>query len=94
MKHVEKPAKEQERHVWDNPKNVQVLLWALFAVCGLIAVVDFFIARHESFEHGLLSIEGISLFYPFYGFFAYVSLVLVARQLRKVVMRDEDYYGD
>ena len=31
-------------------------------------------------------------FYGFYGFIGCVFLVLAAAQLRKVLMRDEDYY--
>ena len=36
--------------------------------------------------------EGWPGFYPMYGFVACVALVLVAKQLRKILMRDEDYY--
>ena len=31
-------------------------------------------------------------FYGFYGFIGCVFLVLMAKELRKLVMRDEDYY--
>jgi hypothetical protein len=33
-------------------------------------------------------------FYAIYGFVACVILVLVAKEMRKLVMRDEDYYDD
>jgi hypothetical protein len=34
----------------------------------------------------------LSGFYAFYGFVACVLLVLIAKQMRKVLMRKEDYY--
>ena len=48
--------------------------------------------KHLSFEHGELPVEGWFGFYALYGFVACVLLVLVAKQLRKILMRDEDYY--
>jgi hypothetical protein len=36
--------------------------------------------------------EGLFGFYAFYGFVACVLLVLLAKEMRKVVMRDESYY--
>lgn len=49
--------------------------------------MDLFIHRH--IYHSWESFTG---FYAFYGFLACVVLVLLARELRKLVMRDEDYY--
>lgn len=81
-----------KRHIWDDPKNVQILLWVFSAACAVLLLIDAFIHRHLSFEHGELVYEGWFGFYPFYGFVACVVLVLVAKQMRKVVMKDEDYY--
>ena len=39
-------------------------------------------------------IEKIPGFYAFYGFIGCVVLVLLATAMRKVLMRDEDYYDD
>jgi hypothetical protein len=36
--------------------------------------------------------EGFFGFYALYGFVACVLLVLLAKEMRKLVMRDEDYY--
>jgi hypothetical protein len=46
---------------------------------------------HE-LRHVERSWEGFPGFYAIYGFAGCVFLVLVAKQMRKVVMRDEDYY--
>jgi hypothetical protein len=83
---------DNKKHIWDNPKNVQILLWVFGACSALLLLIDAFIHRHLSFQHGELAYEGWFGFYPAYGFVACVVLVLVAKQMRKVVMRDEDYY--
>ena len=36
--------------------------------------------------------EGLWGFYAIYGFVACVILVLLAKEMRKLLMRDEDYY--
>jgi Na+/melibiose symporter-like transporter len=60
---------------------------AYAGVCVLLLLADLVLHRHV--EHAL---EGWFGFYAFYGFVACVTLVLVARGLRRVLMRREDYY--
>ena len=48
---------------------------------------------HEAEHHGF-GFESWPGFYALFGFVACVSLVLAARELRKLVMRPEDYYED
>ena len=63
------------------------LLRGFYALCGLLFVLDFIIHRHASRDW-----EQLPGFYAIYGFAAFVVLVLVAKLLRKLVMRKEDYY--
>ncbi len=84
----EAPAPVYE-HLFDNPMNVKRTIYALFAVSGILFVLDFFVDRHV--DH---SWEGMFGFYAIYGFVACVILVLVAKELRKVLMRSEDYYDE
>ena len=49
--------------------------------------IDLVLHKHENFAFT----TWIS-FYCLFGFFACVVLVLVAKQLRGLLMRDEDYY--
>lgn len=96
-----KPAKEKAKkaapeasapvyeHLFDNPMNVKRTIYALFAVSGILFVLDFFVDRHV--DHPWESMVG---FYAIYGFVACVILVLVAKELRKVLMRGEDYYDE
>lgn len=77
-----------ERSYWlDNPRNVDRLAYALYAVCGLLFAADLFVVKHGPF-----AIEHIFGFYSIFGFVAYVALVVSAVALRYVLMRPEDYY--
>ena len=82
----------EKRHLWDNPKNVQRLLVVFFICCALLLLADLFVHRHPAFEHDELDLEQAFGFHGIYGFVACVVLVLLAKQLRKLVMRPEDYY--
>ena len=81
---------EKEKiHIFDRPENVERLLKVFYAICILLAVADFVLHRHIGFDW-----EKIPAFYAIYGFVACVLLVLIAKRMRKVVMRKEDYYDD
>jgi hypothetical protein len=77
-----------ERRYWlDDRANVDRLVRGFYAVCALLLLLDLFVPRHGAF-----AIEHLFGFYAFFGFAACVTLVLVAKQLRGVLMRPEDYY--
>lgn len=78
---------KQEPTWFDQAKNVKLLLRGLFLICALLVVLDFIIHRH--IYHAW---EKIPAFYALYGFIACVILVLLARAMRVVLMRPEDYY--
>jgi hypothetical protein len=83
-----KPKKQNEKTYWlDNPRNVRKVIWAVVISCGVSALADLFYEKHAHFWW-----EEWFNFYGFYGFVCCVLLVLAAKELRKVVMRDEDYY--
>ncbi|NQU59235.1 MAG: hypothetical protein HQ513_18550 [Rhodospirillales bacterium] len=77
------------KHLFDNPLNVKRTIYSLFTISGILFVLDFFVHRHV--DHPW---EGVVGFYAIYGFVACVILVLVAKELRKVLMRGEDYYDE
>ncbi len=61
----------------------------LWLLCRLrtVAAIDGFVPKHGPF-----AIEHIYGFYGIFGFVACVALVLIAKQLRRVLMRPENYY--
>ena len=80
----------EKKHLFDDPRNVRRVLWALIAVCGLLFVADFIFHRHV--VHPWEALWG---FYAVFGFIACTVLILVAKEMRKFLMRKEDYYdGD
>ena len=79
--------KESETYWLDRPGNVERIVRALYFICAVLVVVDFFVPKHGPF-----AIEHIFGFYAWYGFVACVGLVLAAKALRRVLMRPEDYY--
>ena len=77
----------EKRHLFDDPGNVKRLLRGFFVVCAGLLAVDFFYPRHAARPW-----EGSFGFYALFGFVACVALVLIAKEMRKIVMRREDYY--
>ena len=74
---------------FDNPKRVQWIIRGLYVCCGILVLLDFLIHRHTVHAY-----ERLPAFYAFYGFLGCVVLVLIAKEMRKVLMRKEDYYDD
>jgi hypothetical protein len=78
-----------KRHYFDNRDNIKTFLRIFYIICAVLLILDFVIHRHvmHAWEH-------LFGFYAVYGFVACVALVLIAKEMRKVLMRSEDYYGD
>jgi hypothetical protein len=67
-----------------------VIKWSLrifYSICIMLLAVDFIIHRHVETD-----IEKIPAFYVVYAFLACVLFVLIANQLRKLLMREDHYY--
>ena len=62
-------------------------LKVFYVLCAGLVVLDFLGLRHAE-----NSLDGVYGFYAIYGFIACVVLVVVATAMRRIVMRDEDYY--
>ncbi len=77
----------RKKYWLDDHRNVDKVFWTLCACCGIVLAADLVYRKHAQ-----LAWEGWFGFYAFYGFVACVSLVLIAKQLRKILMRKEDYY--
>jgi hypothetical protein len=77
----------EHRRWLDRPRNVTRLVRALYLLCGLAFLADLLYRKHPFF-----AVEHWFGFYAGFGFLVSVSLVLAAKQLRRVLRRDEDYY--
>jgi len=80
-------ARDEAPGFLDKPANVDRLLRVFYVLCAGLVAADFFVHRHEMHPW-----EGLIAFYPIYGFLGIVVLVFVAKLLRRVAMRPEDYY--
>lgn len=85
--HLKMKQHDQRKHLFDNPRNVSLLLRTLYFICACLFTLDFVLHRHISMRW-----ENIPGFYALFGFIACVTLVLVAKQMRKILMRKENYY--
>ena len=80
-------AADEKRRWLDNPKNVDKIVYGVYAISAFLLVIDPFIHKHGPF-----AIEHWWGFYGIYGFISCVFLVLAAKELRNLIMRREDYY--
>ncbi|MDH3241107.1 MAG: hypothetical protein OEO83_10625 [Alphaproteobacteria bacterium] len=71
----------------DRKGRMSFLYRTLWVICAVFAAADFFFAHHPMFK-----IEGFPVFYGLFGFIVTIGLVLGARELRRIVRRDENYY--
>ncbi|MEQ3652252.1 MAG: hypothetical protein ABNH21_18595 [Glaciecola sp.] len=78
---------EQKVAFFDKPENVKIILRVFYVLCVVLVIADFIVHRHI-----YVSFEEIPAFYAIYGFVACVVLVVIAKEMRKLVMRDEKYY--
>jgi len=84
----DKKIEQKGKEYWlDHPSNISIIVWILVAVCVLLFFSDAFYHKHSYFE-----IENMFGFYGVYGFFVCVALVLLAKLMRSVLMRPENYY--
>ena len=81
--------KKEKQHFFDSPENVRNALHVFYAFCLGLLLVDLVYHRHV-----IHAWEAVWGFYGLFGFIACVTLVLVAKELRKVLKRREDYYDD
>lgn len=78
---------DRQPHLFDRPRNVRLLFRLLYGACLVLLALDFILHRHVA--HAWERLPG---FYGLFGFTACVTLVLIAKQLRRLLMRREDYY--
>jgi hypothetical protein len=78
---------KKELSIFDNPKNVKRLLITFYCSLVILLIAEFFIHPHPAFFF-----ENIKGFSAVYGFFSCVLLIFLAKILRLIVMKKENYY--
>lgn len=78
---------KKELKIFDNPRNVRRLLRVFYASLVLLLVSELAIHKHASYPW-----EDFLGFFAVYGFVSCVLLIFLAKGLRLLVMRKEDYY--
>jgi hypothetical protein len=82
------PAEKIDKVYWlDHKRNVDKVFYGLVLICAVLFSADLVYHKHITFPF-----EGWLGFYAWYGFVCCVSLVLLAKQMRRIVKRREDYY--
>ncbi|MCF8061934.1 MAG: hypothetical protein K9M82_05410 [Deltaproteobacteria bacterium] len=80
----------KHRQGWfDRPENLRLFLRLFFAGLGVLLIADLFVHKHGEFYW-----ENVPGFFAAYGYVSCVLLVLVAKVLRRLIRRDENYYDD
>ncbi len=72
----------------DNMKNVDRIVYGLYAVCAILFLADFLYKKKT-----YLAAEAFPGFYAIYGFVMCAALVICAKLMRLVLKRDEAYYA-
>jgi hypothetical protein len=78
---------DEAQDFFDKPQNVTLILRVFYVICALLVIADFVVHRHIYVEF-----EKIPTFYAAYGFIACVVLVVIAKEMRRVFMKPENYY--
>lgn len=90
-----KSSEDEKTYFFDRPEVIQWILRGLYGICALLVVIDVFavlhMGVHRHIEHPL---EKIPAYYPLYGFIGCVVLVLIAKEMRKILMRKANYYDE
>jgi len=82
MKHPDEPP-----GVWDSKRNVNLFVRTFYVLCALLVLFELVVHRHITH-----SWERWFGFHAWYGFAACWILVVLAKQMRRALMRAEDYY--
>ena len=75
----------------DRADTVKRFLVSFYVICGVLVVAELVLGRATEHPHPY---EGPFGFYAAYGFLSFWFLVILARGMRKLLIRSEDYYDE
>lgn len=76
----------------DKPATVKRLFTIFYAICAALIAAEVLLLGAENAHPHPLEERMRFLVYPIYGFVSFWFLVLVAKPMRKLLIRPEDYY--
>jgi hypothetical protein len=68
-------------------RNVDLIFRVLVGFCVLLVALELVYEHHPHFI-----VDGWPAFYAIFGFVSFVFIVFAGKWLRRLIMRDEDYY--
>lgn len=78
---------------FEKQENINKILKVFYVICAILVIIDIFAVFHIGVHrHIYHSWENAPAFYAIYGFVGCVVLVLIAKGMRKFLMKEEDYY--
>ncbi len=85
---------ERDKNYWlEDPKTPNRVFYGVLVICILLAIPDVFNLFKILFQtEGEFELKSLLKFYSIYGALCYVALIYIAKWLRPVLMRKEDYY--
>lgn len=75
----------------DRPGSVKRFFLAFYVICGVLLVAELILGKETEHAHPY---EWPIFFYAAYGFVSFWFLVLVARPMRSLLIRSEEYYDE
>ncbi len=77
----------------DQPGNVDKLFYGVVVLACLAAIPDILSLFHILYEkHPYTAVEEIPVFYGLYSMISLLTLLVIAKTVRPLLKRDEDYY--
>jgi len=91
---MSKESTEKDTLAWwiARPENTNTIWYTLVFICVALIVGDFVYHSFMHEKHGYFSFETAIGFHAAYGFGAFIFVVLLGKELRKLIMRPEGYY--
>ena len=71
----------------DKTKFTRRLIYMLYFACVALLLIDILFPRHGYFDF-----ESVPGFFMVFGIVAFIAVIAVAKLLRKLIKRNEDYY--
>ncbi len=85
----DRPETESQKPWMYRRAVINGVFWGLLVVCVLLGLADLVYHRHTVF-----AFEAFPGIYGIFGFISCIFIVFAGIGLRKLIMRDEDYYDD